>query len=172
MVVSERVIGSSTDTRMIAGSSVCAQVDATGPNPASPTTSRSPKVFSARRSAVTACGFWSTISSLRDSATSLTRCDDPAGGHPTLALIGQLDLEPVRVLADDLELRSVRDLVDDAGGDRWAAADVRRVDGDHGQVLRQRCEQRHADARLDHGARLIDQRRPEVGCLEVLGDFD
>src|SRR5579864_4252166 len=136
MVVSERVIGSSTDTRMMAGSSVCAQVDATGPNPASPTTSRSPKVFSARRSAATACGFWSTISSLRDSATLLTCCDDPTRGHPPLALIGQLHLEPIGVLPDDLELRSVRDLVDNAGGDRWAAADVRRVDGYDGQVLR------------------------------------
>src|SRR5258708_6170225 len=178
IVVSERVSGSSTETITIAGSSVCAQVDATGPNPASPTTSSVPKLLSARRRPATASGCGSTIRILSGSATvsaprpSLPGRHDPPSGDPALALIWQLHLEPVGALPDDLQLRTVFHLVEHACRDRRTTAHVGRVDGDDGQILRQRSHQCHAHALLDHRARLIDQRGPEVGRLEVLGDLD
>src|ERR1700694_676414 len=110
MVVAGRVSGSSTETITIAGSSVCAQVEATGPNPASPTTSSVPKLLSARLRPATASGCGSTIRILRGSATanpprpSRPGRHDPASRNPSLALIWQFHLEPVGALADDLQL--------------------------------------------------------------------
>src|SRR5258708_37866673 len=98
-----------------AGSRVCAHVDATGPKPASPTTSRSPKALSARRSPATASGCGSTMRILSGSgiavAFRLLPCCryDPARRDPTFTLIGQLDFEPVGALANDLELRTIFD---------------------------------------------------------------
>src|SRR5690349_24606688 len=121
----------------MAGSSVCAHVDATGPKPASPTTSSVPKLFSARRKLATASGCGSTIRIFSGSGTLLSRRHDPPGSNPALALIRQLHFEPVSTLADDLQLGPVLHLVEHAGGDRGAAANVRGIDGYHRQVLRQ-----------------------------------
>src|SRR3989442_224012 len=142
IVVSERVTGSSTETITIAGWSVCAHVDATGPKPASPTTSSVPEELRARRRLVTASGCGSIMRILSGSATisasgrSLPGRHDPASGNPSLALVWQLDLEPVGTLSDDLQLGPVLHLVEDARRDRRAAAHVGRAYGDDRQVLR------------------------------------
>src|SRR5579864_660616 len=131
----------------MAGSSVCAQVDATGPKPASPTTSSVPKLLSDLRRLATTSGCGSTMRILSGSGIGFSgglRRRSLAGGHdptcrdPALALIGQHDLEPVIALADDLQLGAVLHLVEHAGRDGRAAADVGGVDGDDSQVLRQR----------------------------------
>src|SRR5947209_7751776 len=105
---------SSASTTMRAGFTILAQVTAAGQRDEVPATSSSSEASIAWTGARLS-SFCPTRRTLRTEVTRLSpRSHNPPGGHPGDALTGQFDLEPIRALADDFELGTVRNLVDDA----------------------------------------------------------
>src|SRR5579859_150563 len=92
---------------------------------------RQPRWDAGRRSEFLRIRAWQGLASY-DLAGSR---DNPAGGDPAFALVGQFDLEPVGALPHDLQLGSIFDLVDDTRSDRRPTAHVGRVDGHDGEIF-------------------------------------
>src|SRR5690348_6259431 len=150
MVDTGRASPSSATTRMRSGLTMLAHVNAAGPKADLATTSRDSDASSGCNEARCA-SFWPTSRTFSELVTPLPPWHhDPAGGHPGHPLIRELHSEPVSALADDLQFRSIRNLVDNTRRDGWSAAGVRRIHSHHRNVLRHRRDQCHTNSVLDN----------------------
>src|SRR5438874_7391877 len=97
---------------------------------------------------------------------------NPSCGNPADAPIREPHLEPVGTLADNLQLCTVRHLVDDTRRKCRAAANVGGGYRHDGDVLRHRRHQSYTHFIFHDRFGLLDDSRPQVCWLEILSDFD